>query len=133
MGGGSPVKSFTSPVASTALWASVVIVVAGAGACGAFNHLAAIEPLEDALGRPVAPRQRIVGMPAVVLGADEAPALLLGTHQRADGVERVLRPLVADPLRDALRTRAADTPTPEAAHAAMVETLRNAWKPAGAR
>ncbi|MFH6780803.1 MULTISPECIES: DUF2213 domain-containing protein [Methylobacterium] len=37
-----------------------------------------------------------------------------------------------DPLRDALRHRA-DAPTPEAAHAAMVETLRNAWKPAGAR
>ncbi|OAS22824.1 DUF2213 domain-containing protein [Methylobacterium platani] len=37
-----------------------------------------------------------------------------------------------DPLRDAL-SRRADAPTPEAAHAAMVETLRNAWKPAGAR
>ncbi|BAQ47972.1 MULTISPECIES: DUF2213 domain-containing protein [Methylobacterium] len=42
-----------------------------------------------------------------------------------------------DPLRDALRQRP-DAPTQapltqEAAHAAMVETLRNAWKPAGAR
>jgi len=43
----------------------------------------------------------------------------------------------ADPLRDALRQRPdASTQAPltqEAAHAAMVETLRNAWKPAGAR
>ncbi|AWB20542.1 DUF2213 domain-containing protein [Methylobacterium currus] len=38
-----------------------------------------------------------------------------------------------DPLRDALRRRTDDARTPEAAHAAMVETLRNAWKPAGAR
>ncbi len=42
----------------------------------------------------------------------------------------------ADPLRDALRAPRRPTQAPltqEAAHAAMVETLRNAWKPAGAR
>ncbi len=48
-----------------------------------------------------------------------------------------LRAPAPDPLRDALRQRP-DAPTQapltqEAAHAVMVETLRNAWKPAGAR
>jgi hypothetical protein len=42
-------------------------------------------------------------------------------------------PRPADPLRDALRDHRPAHPTPEAAHAAMVETLRTAWKPAGAR
>ena len=55
----------------------------------------------------------------------------------AAGPRHVSAPQAPDPLRDALRQRPdASTQAPltqEAAHAVMVETLRNAWKPAGAR
>ncbi|ACL61329.1 DUF2213 domain-containing protein [Methylobacterium nodulans] len=52
-------------------------------------------------------------------------------------IEGAFRALAAapapDPLRTALGRPAADTLTPEAAHAAMVENLRTAWRHQGAR
>ncbi|TNC14788.1 DUF2213 domain-containing protein [Methylobacterium terricola] len=63
-----------------------------------------------------------------------APAAIEGAFRVvAAGPPHAVPPHAPDPLRDALRHRSVDALTPEAAHAAMVETLRNAWKPAGAR
>ncbi|PIK72297.1 hypothetical protein CS379_14745, partial [Methylobacterium frigidaeris] len=75
---------------------------------------------------------------ARILGEAETTAM---SPAAVEGAFRVLaatpRPALshqaADPLRDALRDHGPAPRTPEAAHAAMVETLRNAWKPAGAR
>lgn len=66
--------------------------------------------------------------PAAIEGAFRVVAG--GPHQ---AVPSHAQAHASDPLRDALRHRSADALTPEAAHAAMVETLRHAWKPAGAR
>ncbi|SFV11435.1 hypothetical protein SAMN02799631_05271 [Methylobacterium sp. 174MFSha1.1] len=75
---------------------------------------------------------------ARALGEAEAAAMSAAAIEGAFRVavadpRRTAPPPAPDPLRDALRHRTADARTPEAAHAAMVETLRNAWKPAGAR
>lgn len=115
---------------------------------------AALDALAAERGALVAQARRILGDAFDPAGLApeairrEAVARLLGDAEAAvmsaaavEGAFRVLaadprhaalRP-IADPLRDALRRPDAETSTPEAAHAAMVETLRNAWKPAGAR
>ncbi len=75
---------------------------------------------------------------ARALGEAEAAAMSAAAIEGAfrvvaAGPHPAAPPSTPDPLRDALRHRSADALTPEAAHAAMVETLRTAWKPAGAR
>ncbi|KMO28726.1 DUF2213 domain-containing protein [Methylobacterium aquaticum] len=115
---------------------------------------AALEALAAARADLVADARRILGDAFDPAGLDAeairraAIARTLGEAEAAamspaaiEGAFRVVaadprrgaRPHAPDPLRDALRHRTADALTPEAAHAAMVETLRTAWKPAGAR
>ncbi|MET7245026.1 DUF2213 domain-containing protein [Methylobacterium sp. EM32] len=115
---------------------------------------AALDALAAARGALVADARRILGdafdpagLPpeairrqavARILGEAEAnamaPAAIEGAFRILAAAPRQSPPhQPADPLRDALRDHRPARPTPEAAHAAMVETLRNAWKPAGAR
>lgn len=115
---------------------------------------AALDALAAARGALVADARRILGdafdpagltpeairrqAVARILGEAEANAM---APAAVEGAFRILAAAPrqspqhqpADPLRDALRDHQPARPTPEAAHAAMVETLRTAWKPAGAR
>ncbi|TGD96467.1 DUF2213 domain-containing protein [Methylobacterium nonmethylotrophicum] len=110
---------------------------------------AALDALAAERGALVAQARRILGdafdpagltpeairRAAVARALGEADAAAMGAAA-LEGAFRVIAagpPPAADPLRDALRDRRPDALTPEAAHAAMVETLRTAWKPAGAR
>lgn len=120
--------------------------------------IAALDALAAERGALVAQARRILGDAFEPAGLDAdairraAVARALGEAEAggmgAAAIEGAFRVIAAgprhasaahapDPLRDALRRRP-DAPTQapltqEVAHAAMVETLRNAWKPTGAR
>ncbi|WP_298958742.1 DUF2213 domain-containing protein [uncultured Methylobacterium sp.] len=65
---------------------------------------------------------------AASLGEAEAAAMSPAAIEGAFRVVAARPPAGPDPLRAALRRPAADALSPEAAHAAMAESLRNAWK-----